>query len=68
MSEYAGMAVNERLYAAGLLDDFGAAVTRGDKEKLIEILCSVEIDLEGASQTIKAIFADPSRYGFKCSG
>jgi hypothetical protein len=36
MSEYAGMTVNERLYACGLLDDFGVRSHAATRE-MIEI-------------------------------
>src|SRR5438045_6952143 len=40
---YSGMTVNERLFAAGLLDDFDAAVMRWDKEAVLNLLQKVEV-------------------------
>jgi hypothetical protein len=37
-NEFSGMTVNERLFHAGLRDDFDKSVTEQDKEKLIFIL------------------------------
>jgi hypothetical protein len=60
--ENAGMTVNERLFAAGLLDAFDQAVLRRDREALVDILNRV--DVPGPDLTIDAIFADPARYGY----
>jgi hypothetical protein len=60
----AGMTVNERLYAAGLLDAFDSAVRRGDKDEVIALLRRVELSPEGARETADALFADPTRYGY----
>ena len=43
-SEIAGMTVNERLDHTGLLDEFKSAARRRDRERMAEILRSVEID------------------------
>jgi len=42
-NKYAGMTVNERLYASGLLDDFEKAVSEKDTETAIRILKEVEL-------------------------
>src|SRR5262245_18711820 len=41
--EYSDMTTNERLYAAGLLDEFDKAVRSGDRDAMIEILTAVEL-------------------------
>lgn len=42
-NKYAGMTVNERLYVAGLLDEFEEAVSDKNTEKSIRILKKVEL-------------------------
>ena len=41
---YAGMTIPERLFAAGLLEDFGAALRRQDKVTLMQMLTTVEVE------------------------
>lgn len=60
---YAGMTLNERLFAAGLLDRFDAAVRAGDRAALAEILAQVGIAAEEAKHTMETILAHPTRYG-----
>ena len=51
---YDAMTVNERLYAAGLLDEFDLALELKDKNKLKEILSEVEVselDIEEITNT-----------------
>jgi hypothetical protein len=48
-----GMTVNERLYLAGLLDEFDAAVEKRDAAALREILTKVFL----SEQNIEAIVA-----------
>ncbi|TMA71289.1 MAG: hypothetical protein E6J67_23240 [Deltaproteobacteria bacterium] len=61
---YSGMTVNERLFAAGLLDDFDAAVMRWDKEAVLNLLQKVEMSPDEALETADALFANPEFYGF----
>ncbi len=61
--DYKGMTVNERLYAAGLLEAFDAAVVRGDKDELIRLLVSTNLSHADACATAFATLADPVRYG-----
>ncbi len=61
---YAGMTVNERLYAAGLVDEFDAAVERGDKDEVVRLLQAVHLSARGAQETADALFANPARYGY----
>jgi hypothetical protein len=62
--QYAAMTVNERLGVAGLFQQFDEAVSRSDRSKMIEILCSVEIDAEQASRTADSILTNRKYYGF----
>lgn len=59
---YAGMTLNERLYAAGLLERFDAAVEQSDRGAMAELLKQVGIDASGAQLTINTILANPARY------
>ena len=61
--EYAGMTVNERLFAAGLLETFDEAVRAGNRNRMIEILIKVEIEPDGAARTADSILAHPTRFG-----
>lgn len=62
-SPYAGMTVNERLFASGKLGRFDIAIRLGWRWWAIRILRSV--DLETPERTVDAILADPTRYGRK---
>ena len=57
------MTVNERLAVAGLFKQFDNAVLRSDRAKMIEILCSVEIDAGQAGETADSILANRKYYG-----
>jgi hypothetical protein len=59
---YSAMTVNERLAAAGLLDEFDAAIRDGNRSGMIELLGRVELSNE-ALQIVDKIMAHPTRYG-----
>ncbi|HKU47963.1 MAG TPA: hypothetical protein VJQ58_13835 [Burkholderiales bacterium] len=61
---YAGMTVNERLFEAGLMEDFEAAVRARDRERVISVLTRVELSPEDAAFTVDTIFGSPQRYGY----
>ncbi len=62
--KYDGMTVNERLYAADLLDAYEAAAMNRDRTTMIAILVRAEMTPEQSVQTTDAILADPKKYGF----
>ncbi len=62
--KYGGMTVNERLFAADLLDAYEAAAMNRDRTTMIAILSRAEMTLVQSVQTTDAILADPKKYGF----
>jgi hypothetical protein len=60
--KFLGMTVNERLFAAGLLEDFDEAARRRDRRKMIVILTQVAIDTP--ERTADTILQNPETYGF----
>jgi hypothetical protein len=63
MSKYAGMTVNERLFAAGLLDGYYRALEVKDRESMIQYLVAVELDPDQVERTANTALSDPVRYG-----
>jgi hypothetical protein len=61
---YSGMTINERLFVAGLLEDFDSAVGAGDCKAAIDVLHKIDLDERQAGQTVDAVLAEPSKYGF----
>ncbi|MDV5823795.1 hypothetical protein [Sphingobium naphthae] len=43
-AKYSGMTLNERLFAAGILDEFEAAIDAKNRARVVELLGAVEID------------------------
>ncbi len=62
--KYSAMTVNERLFAAKLLDQFDSAINAHDREKALDILEMVEMPRELGAQTVDPIFANPKMYGY----
>jgi hypothetical protein len=62
-SDFSGMTVNERLYAAGPLVQFDAAAPSRDDEEMVRLLKQVELSVEQAEETSQAVLADPGKYG-----
>lgn len=60
--ELAGMTVNERLFARGLLDRWDNAVRARDRDAMIRIMREVEVDQP--ESTVDAVLAQPAKYGF----
>jgi hypothetical protein len=58
----AGMTVNERLFAADLIEAFGAAVATRNRAEMIRLLTSVNVDEPAWSAD--TILQDPERYGY----
>lgn len=61
---FAGMTVNERLYAAGLMDDFDVAARGRDRMEMISILVRVDLSEAGAAESADTILATPQKYGY----
>lgn len=61
-SNYAGMTVNERLFAAGIVDEFDDATRARDRARMITLLA--QVDVEDAEWSVDTILADPEKYGF----
>ena len=60
--DYGGMTVNERLFAAGLLDEFDDAARACDRARMIALLSQVEVaDPDRSGHTI---LSNPSKYGY----
>jgi hypothetical protein len=58
------MTVNERLFTAGLLGEFDAAIDVSDRQRAIELLEQVAMSPESAATTVDAVLANPSNYGY----
>ncbi|MBB3982408.1 hypothetical protein GGR44_002071 [Sphingobium fontiphilum] len=43
-TNYLGMTLNERLFTAGILDEFDAAIDDNNRARVVELLGSVEVD------------------------
>ncbi len=58
------MTVNERLFVAGLIDEWDAAIVVGDRQAAIEILTRVGMPPSRGEFTVDTTLADPEFYGF----
>ncbi len=59
---YSGMMLNERLFAAGLLDAFDDAARRRDRSQMIDLLRRVEV--KTPEWSVNTILDHPEKYGF----
>lgn len=57
---YEGMTVNERLYEAGLLDNWNAAVSSRNRGRMIELLEAVDLS-DQAEWISDTVLARPSK-------
>ena len=64
MPLYAGMTVNERLSVSDQFAAWDAAIVRGDRARMIEILMAVELTAEQAAFTADTTLANPEKFGF----
>jgi hypothetical protein len=62
--EYDGMTTNERLFVAGLTDEFDSAIELNDRQSAIDILCRVNLDSVNAGSVVDTIYANPTKYGY----
>jgi len=61
--DFAGMTLNERLFASGLLNRFDAAVRDGNRDEVVRLLIDVGLDEASAVRTATTVLSEPSRYG-----
>ncbi|GAB4187957.1 MAG: hypothetical protein Tsb002_13740 [Wenzhouxiangellaceae bacterium] len=54
-NKYAGMTVNERLYASRLMDEFDEAVKKKNIEKVRDILKKVELTEESIKSILEKL-------------
>ena len=63
-TRYGGMTVNERLSAAGLMEQFDLAARGRDGKKMISLLQTVELSEDSAIGITDTILANPTKYGY----
>jgi hypothetical protein len=61
---YEGMTIEERLKVAQLSDQFAAALGRGDRDAMLELLERVQLPSTGAAAFADAVLANPRQHGF----
>ena len=62
--DFGGMTVNGRLFAAGLLQKFDAAIDARDPRRAIELLVQVAMSDASARETVDAVLANPAKHGY----
>ena len=63
-STIAGMTVNERLQHFGLVAEFDAAISAGDRPAVIDILRRARFTEERANYTASRVLSAPELYGY----
>ena len=58
------MTVNERLFAAGTLEQFDKAGRTADRDTMLRLLVQVDIAEADARKTVDIILLNPARYGY----
>jgi hypothetical protein len=58
------MTVNERLFVAGLLDEWDFTINLRDRQRAIDTLGQVDMDEDAAAYTADTVLSNPSKYGF----
>jgi hypothetical protein len=58
------MTVNERLFEAGVIDQFEAAAKNRDADAMVRILMRVALTEKDARLSTDAILKNPERYGY----
>jgi hypothetical protein len=58
------MTLNERLFEAGLIEEFEAAVRARDRERIVAVLVKVKLAPDEAARTTDRLLANPKYYGF----
>ena len=56
------MTTNERLHVSGQLEAFGRAARSRDRQKMLAILGTVEVD--DAAWVVDTILENPEKYGY----
>lgn len=56
--------MNERLYDAGLLDDFFKAANKKDRDEMIALLMTIELERSQAEETTDTILKNQALSGF----
>ncbi len=62
--QLAGMTVDERLFALGLLTEFDQAALMRNKDDMVEILIRARFSKSQAIETAETLLRDPEKYGF----
>jgi hypothetical protein len=62
-TDLSGMTTNERIYVAGMMPEWDAAARARNRERMVEILCTVGLGSH-SDQIADAVLASPKRYGF----
>lgn len=62
--DFDDMTVNERLFVAGLVEQFDSAIDSGDRQRAIELLRQVAMSDASAAETVDAVLAHPEAYGY----
>lgn len=62
--DYGGMTVNERLFVAGLVEQFDAAIKSRDRRRAVDLLRQVAMSESEAGATTDTVLAKPTEYGF----
>jgi len=61
---WAGMTTNERLFEAGVMDAFDAAIEAGDRDRAIALLGKAHFGERAAADIADAVLANPAFYGY----
>jgi len=62
------MTVNERLFVAGLVEQFDAAIKSRDRRSAVELVRQLSMSESEAGATTDAVRANPTKYGFPREG
>jgi hypothetical protein len=62
--DYSGMTIEERLKVARLTEDFAAAVGRGDRDAMLQMLERVQLPTAGAAAYADEVLATPRQDGY----
>lgn len=63
-TSYSGMTTKERLYAAGMIDDFNVAREAHDVDAMVAILQQIDLAYPESLAIAEAIAKDPAKYKF----